>query len=297
MNRFNLPTFFLIAATGIGIGLTSQVLATQTTIADLVNSTDFHGISVDPNDPSRIYLATHTGLFVTDPDGEALSISDFRADFMGFSPDPTNPDVFYGSGHPATGGNLGIVKSEDGGITWSKISDGVNGPVDFHQMDVSKANPNIIVGNSQGLQISKDAGQSWQIVAPSPEGTIDLAASAIDENILYSATRTGIIKSVDAGISWTSAHPSISPATMIATASDGNIYAFMIGTGLIRAAENELDWQILSNNFGDQFMLHFAIDPSNAQNMYAVTLNQQARKLAIIASTDGGINWKVLGEQ
>ena len=293
-NKFNLTTIMLIAA--IGIGMSNPSMATQTTVADLINSTDFHGISVDPYDPSRIYLATHVGIFVTDPDGEARSISNFRADFMGFSPDPNNPDIFYGSGHPATGGNLGIVKSMDRGISWSKISDGVNGPVDFHQMDVSKANPDVIIGNAQGLQISRDAGRSWKIVAPSPEGTIDLAASAVDENTLYAATRTGIITSVDGGISWNSAHPSIRPATKITTAPDGKIYAFMIGTGLISTAEQELDWQLLGNDLGDQFMLHFTVDPSNDQNMYAVTFSQQTRKLAIVASTDGGINWKALGE-
>ncbi|MBI2030127.1 exo-alpha-sialidase, partial [Candidatus Kaiserbacteria bacterium] len=40
-----------------------------------------------------------------------------RDDYMGFSPHPTEADVFFTSGHPSRGGNLGFQKSDDGGAT------------------------------------------------------------------------------------------------------------------------------------------------------------------------------------
>src|SRR3546814_5804623 len=68
---------------------------------------------------------------------------------MGFTPHPADPEVLYASGHPAGGGNLGFIVSRDGGQSWAKLSDGAGGPDDFHQMDISKADPQVIYGRSE----------------------------------------------------------------------------------------------------------------------------------------------------
>lgn len=65
-----------------------------------------HGIAVDPSDPSRLFLATHHGLFLTSPDGTASRVSDNANDYMGFTPHPTDSSLLYASGHPAGGGNM-----------------------------------------------------------------------------------------------------------------------------------------------------------------------------------------------
>ncbi len=79
---------------------------------------------------------------------------------MGFTPHPADESVLYASGHPAGGGNLGFIVSRDGGRGWSSLSPGVGGPVDFHQMDVSKADPSVIYGAHGGLQASRDGGRT-----------------------------------------------------------------------------------------------------------------------------------------
>ncbi len=94
------------------------------------------------------------------------------------------PSVLYASGHPASGGNLGFIISIDGGKSWAKLADGVGGPVDFHQMDVSKADPKVIYGLYGGLQRSADGGRSWSKVGPAPDGLIDIAASGQDADTL-----------------------------------------------------------------------------------------------------------------
>jgi hypothetical protein len=63
---------------------------------------------------------------------------------MGFSLHPSNPDVIYTSGHPKSGGNLGVMKSVDGGMIFERIFLGLSGEsVDFHSMIISPANPHI----------------------------------------------------------------------------------------------------------------------------------------------------------
>lgn len=208
------------------ISATPPLLAAETSVTNLAGSTHFHGIAVAADDPSRIYLATHHGVYAVALDGGADRISANRNDYMGFTPHPSDPNLLYGSGHPVGGGNMGFIRSRDKGKTWQKLSNGVGGPVDFHQLDISKADPNIIVGMSRGFQMSRDGGRSWKMIAPGPQGLIDLAASAKDTDTFYAATRRGLVKSKDGGRSWKPAHIVQRTATMIHVGADASVYAY-----------------------------------------------------------------------
>jgi hypothetical protein len=265
-----------------------------TTIAALAKDTHFHGIAVDPADSSRVYLATHHGLYVMGIDGRAQRISEVR-DYMGFTAHPTNATVLFASGHPAGGGNLGFIVSRDGGRTWTKLSDGIGGPVDFHQMDVSKADPRVIYGVYQSLQRSTDGGQTWQVVGPAPADIIALAASSVEINTLYAATQSGLKQSTDGGRTWKTLTDQ--PTTMVHVTRDGAVYAFMIGTGLVRASERNFAWRVLGKGFGDEYLLHFAADPRDPKQLYAVTYNSRTRTQGVIASRDGGEHWTGVGAE
>lgn len=265
------------------------------TVSSLAERTHFHGIAVDSNDPSRLYLATHHGLFGVGLDGKARRISKTGDDFMGFTPHPTDGSVLYASGHPEIGGNLGFITSADGGKSWKQISKGVRGPVDFHQMDVSRVDPKVIYGVHGGLQVSKNGGWSWEIAGQAPKGLLDLAASGTDLNVLYAATRRGLLKSKDAGRSWHYAYIVQRPVTMVQTTSRAGVYAFVVGTGLIRAMEPGLNWRTIGGGLGDNFIVHLAVDPTDARNLYAVTHSPRDRRQAVLASADGGRSWFPLG--
>ena len=247
-----------------------------------------HGIAVDAKDSSRLYLATHYGVFLTSPDGTATRISEDRSDYMGFTPHPTEPRTFYASGHPPRGGNLGFIASTDGGRSWTQRSKGINGPVDFHAMDVSPADPKVVYGLYGGIQVSRDGGKTWEMAGSPPADVFDLAASAKDPNTLYAATRNGLKVSRDAGKSWEPASTMTQPASMVEVGSDGTAYAFIVGTGLVKTAEPSLDWTVLSSGFGERVLLHFAVDPSNPERLFAVAAEGE-----IFLSTDGGKSWQL----
>ena len=78
-------------------------------LEELANKTHMHGIAVDSADPVRLYLVTHHGFYVLSVNGNATRLSDNGDDYMGFTPHPTDPSVFYASGHPARGGNTGFI--------------------------------------------------------------------------------------------------------------------------------------------------------------------------------------------
>jgi hypothetical protein len=282
----------LLTAAGVLLAAVSAESVAQPTvpITDLLRSTHVHGLAVDRSAPGRLLIATHHGLHVLQIENGTVSpLSENRDDFMGFTPHPEDAQILYASGHPARGGNLGFIASADGGRTWETLSAGVGGPVDFHQMDVSKADPDVIYGNHGGLQVSRDGGRTWQQVGPPPEGMIDLAASARDAARLYAATQQGLLVSEDGGRNWQAAHLLRRPVSVIEAAADGTVYAFMVGSGLLRSEEPSLNWQTVTKDFGDRYLLHLAIDPDDRNRLFATTQHSE-----LLASRDGGQTWQLL---
>jgi len=294
--RYLVPIALVLLAAGVFLAMRSHSEA-STTVHALAEDTHFHGIAVDSADPSRLYLATHHGLYALAPDGSATRLSPVQ-DFMGFTPHPTDPSTLYASGHPAGGGNLGFIASEDGGESWSQLAEGVGGPVDFHQMDVSRADPNTIYGAYAGqLQVSRDGGHNWEVVGAAPDGLIDLAASSKDPGTLYAATQSGLLKSEDGGRTWQDAYWLRQPATMVHVTPDGAVYAFVVGTGLIETLEPKLSWQTISKDgFGGDYVLHLAVDPTSHSKLYAITFDPQSHEQTVLASADAGNTWAPLAK-
>src|SRR5262245_28780299 len=114
----------MIAPGAIAAALLTHTADAAGTSVPLSEISHIHGIAVDATDPSRVYLATHHGLYLASSDGIATEVSATRNDYMGFTPHPNDPAVLYASGHPAEGGNLGVIVSEDGGKNWRRLADG-----------------------------------------------------------------------------------------------------------------------------------------------------------------------------
>jgi photosystem II stability/assembly factor-like uncharacterized protein len=172
----------------------------------------------------------------------------------------------------------------------------VGGPADFHQLAVCATDPPTIYGAYRGqLQVSPDGGRTWEVVGPAPEGLIDLGVSFKEPGMLYAATQVGLLKSEDGGRTWQDAYWRHQPATMVRVAG-GVVYAFVVGTGLIRSVEPKLSWQsVTEHGFGRDYVLHLAVDPASPNKLYAITLNPQEMAQAVLASTDAGKTWVPLG--
>lgn len=255
----------------------------------LAQISHIHGIAADPASPGAVFLASHYGLFHATPDGTAERVSLTTDDFMGFTPHPSDPKVFFASGHPQSGGNMGIVRSNDGGVSWDPLALGVKGPVDFHAMDISKGNPFVMYGVSGGLQLSRDQGRTWDMVGPVPEGLLDLAVGTKDSNLLYAATRTGLMISRDGGRSWNPGHTLNVPVTMVDVAVDGRVYAYLFNQGLMRADEGRPNWFSLGTIPGENVLLHFA---AGSDGLYAVRQDG-----AVLKSLDDGKSWRPLASK
>jgi len=250
-----------------------------------------HGLAVDVKNSNKLYIATHYGLFVLMNEKDLYRIGKSKDDFMGFSLHPIDSNIFFTSGHPSFGGNLGFQRSEDGGITWKRVSDGVNGPVDFHTMTVSPVNPNLMYGWYQGnLQRSRDQGKTWEITNRDLRA-IYLAADSQDENTVYAATPQGIAVSKDKGATWGNLSSELKSGEVSVIAvhpKDAKIllaFSKILG-GLGKSDDGGKTWKKINENFGGEKIYHIAYDKNQPEMIYTLT-----DKNSLYKSADSGVTW------
>lgn len=250
-----------------------------------------HGHGLALTSDSKLYVATHHGLLMLEDDKDLYQVGTATDDYMGFSPHPTDPKTFFSSGHPSAGGNIGFQKSVDGGLTWQKISDGLNGPVDFHAMTISPANPNIVYGSYQGaVQRSTDSGNNWERL-PVDFAIVNFAADPTDENIVYVASPQGLFVSKDKALTWkpllevgTSGFVS---AIAIDPQNSKNLLAFADDMGgLIQSTDGGSVWKNLDQNFEGETPLYIAFNKALPNVGYILT-----EKNSIYKTTTNGISW------
>ncbi len=251
-----------------------------------------HGLAVDVQDPLKLYIATHHGLLLLQKEQDLYRVGKSKDDYMGFSVHPTDPNVLFSSGHSSTGGNIGVQRSEDGGVTWNTISKGVQGPVDFHAMTVSPVQPSLMYGWYQGnLQRSTDGGTTWEIV--NREITpIYLAADTADENVVYAATAQGVLVSADRGESWETLSPELEGGvvSVIAVQPDDENTLIVFSErfeGLGISTDKGQSWKRIDERFNGEFVVHLAFDKNTSGVLYALT-----HENALYKSGNAGETWK-----
>lgn len=258
----------------------------DTNTSQLLSLSDIHGLEVDINDPDRLYLPNHQGLYVQEADGEIKKQSEISDDLMSFAVHPSDENVFFASGHPRTGGNFGLIKSIDGGITWQDVSEGLNGPVDFHTMAVDSESGDHIYGYYAGaLQRSLDGGESWEYINDAPDQIIQLSAGS-EQGQMYAATTNGLYMSDDQGDSWKLA--AFEGETVIAieiNPTSGQLIANTSSQGLVLSNDGGKAWDT-SNFSTSDTVLYVSSSASEPTKSYLVT-----KSLKIFQSTDSGVSW------
>lgn len=206
-----------------------------------------HGIGVDPTDSSILYIATHGDFYQSRDGAPPVKVDKVRADYMAFNA-PHDKDLpLYASGHPSSGGNTGLIKSTDGGITWQSVSKVLEPPVDFHAMTLSNSDPNLILGfdsGGRGLFKTIDAGNTWENLEY-PEYISALTISPNDSQLIFAGTGNGIYNSNDGGTTWN--HIAYEGLTVYAMNFDdqGILFASVDTFGLVRSDDLGVSWKDL----------------------------------------------------
>lgn len=274
----------------------SNPAVTLTPAKNWQKNTHVHGLAVNPNNPAIAYIATHHGLLQRSESGQWFWMGKERADYMGFTADPTSPNRLYSSGHPPTGGNLGFQIGENQGEDWQQIS--MPG-VDFHTLAIAPSNPQVFYGypasGAEGLHTSTDGGKTWMQprTVGLAEAPFSLVVDPSNPQRVFATTRAGLYESTDGGNNWTLVfNTQDAPVVALALLKEGNStvmygYRFLKSVpGHYRSNDNGMTWQKLGNGISG-VILQLAIAPSNSQVFYAVNENN-----AVFQSQDGGKTWQ-----
>lgn len=256
-----------------------------------------HGIGYDSVN-QRLFVATHYGIFVW-KEGRLFQLGKSRDDYMGFSLHPTDPSIIYSSGHPQEGGNMGVMKSEDGGASFARIFRGLKGEaVDFHSMALSPANPKVLYGWFEGkIYRTQDGGKKWALAAARglPNGGFCFGASCLgpdtrDERVLYAGTPAGLFVSRDFGESWNGVNREGGVAGVgVDPANARRLFAFTQRWRLAISADGGKSWQTrdkgISLRVGEPIFA-FAFDSKDSKRVFAATPEQ------VFRSSDRGESWE-----
>jgi PKD repeat protein len=164
-------------------------------------------IAVNPQNGNVIYAGTPSGgLWKSTDAGQSWSplTDDFPS--LGVSAiaiDPTNPQRIFigtGDGDASDTYGTGVLKSEDGGLTWSHTSLAFNlsENVRSFKLIIDPTNPQVIFyASNKGLYRTQDGGNNWSVVQT---GTIrDVVFKPGSNSVLYSVTQSQFFRSVDGG--------------------------------------------------------------------------------------------------
>ena len=270
----------------LAVALTKPLsdLRAQTIPTDRISAVS--SLSLTSGNPPVVSLATRYGLLRAEPNGMATLIPGLEGGLTSLAAHPDDSNRLLTSGYNRDGYKLGVMMSVDGGENWTKIAEGLEGPVALYALDFSRSDSNIVYGGSDGLQISRDGGTSWTAAGKAPAEIFDLAASSMDSDTVYAATKGGIFFTRDGGANWEPGHPIRNTATMVYTAPSGKLYAFLLGTGLITAEEPDLNWTILFTDVADRYFTNMAAHPADPRRLYATVDTG-----AIMTSGDAGRTW------
>ncbi len=221
--------------------------------------------------------------------------------------DPLNPQIVYagtGDRDVTSRTQRGVIKSTDGGISWT-ISNAGMGNVVVGKMIIDPKHPDtLLAATSGGIYKSTNGAISW-----SRKGTgnnvKDIEACPVDFTRLYATGGGTMYYSHDNGETWTrsTGYGSGSRGAIAVSANRPNYVYFIqtsnrVFTGLYRSTNygvtfstqsttpNIMDYDINGNGTGGQawYNLDISANPNNAEEILVGGVN-------IFKSTNGGVSW------
>ena len=279
-----------------------------------------NAIAFDPGNSSVIYIGSAGGgVWKTTNGGTSwTALTDFGPS-LGVSSilvDPASPNTIYvatGDGDGRDSPSVGILKSTDGGATWSTTGlNWVRSDVRYTRKLVKNSTGGrILVATSIGIFYTDDAGSTWTQantgvfydLEQMPGSTGTFYATAVN------GTTAQVFRSTDNGVTWTQVHSlaSSNRAELGVSAANANFVGVLYskssdsgfngfyssvdgGTAwaLKASTPNLLGWNATGNDAGGQgwYDLTLAVDPTNANTIYLGGVNTWK-------STNGGTSWTI----
>ncbi|HOM99081.1 MAG TPA: SBBP repeat-containing protein [Acidobacteriota bacterium] len=191
----------------------------------------YTAVAIDPKHPSTVYVGTQgQGIFKSTDKGDTWNVAS-----EGLSGDaltiyrlvfhPGNPNILF------AGTNGSLQKTQDGGQSWTATS--LSGVGQVRGVAVDPTAPDTLYASGvfpkvgAGVAKSSDGGATWS-VSPTPPTGVRLAGVITDlqmrpgnPQVLLAATAAdGVLHTLDAGATWSSASAGLGTKTVLGLAVD-----------------------------------------------------------------------------
>ena len=274
---------------------------------------DIRGFSltVDPVNTQNVYVNTLSDSVYKSTDGGVswsvtlVQLDGQKEHVKSLVIDPTNARVLYAL--PSLNASYGVLKSVDGGGTWTRLTAGF--PILRHidKLAISASSPQILYAGIafDGVYKSTDGGDTWTKLRWAAYPGYVFGRDPFRPRTLYVGMGGSLFETTDGGDSWTlkgitigvqsfAIDPS-SPQTLYVGGGDANGAAVekITDRGLVR-----VNLGLPPNTAGSrQNVQILAVDPSNPQTLYAGLGWTSARKggSGVYKTTDGGASWRDVG--
>jgi len=284
----------------------------------------------DPSDEQKLYAATEDGLYQTRDRGASWQLVGLDEYFVfGVAVHPLRPGTLFASTYHNRTQEVDILKSVDGGATWTSSSQGIEGNPVFADLIFHPTAPETLFafGNGWPLHVSRDGGATWtNLGQPLVSLTFGLAgtlfgapydengvlksidgglhwtqAGALDDRIrqvlaangrLYAAGRLGVWISTDNGAHWRPSSRGLSARNVGDLTESGSVLYATFTEGALASRTDGTSWRELESDEPDARIVRFLTAGPNA--IYALQVQGEFERSTFVRSRDGGTTWTEL---
>ena len=272
-------------------------------------------MATDPRDPYIVYAVFQPSLYKSHDGGRTWTLLASFVHIEALLVHPAAPDTLYvGATHGVNAELAGVLKSEDGGVTWVSKPFGTN--LEFGLATALAGSPtdaNVVFAGAGGSAVlrSLNGGASWDMTDNMPGVIASLVISPRDTRIVYAGSESysyyyggyypgAFARSGDGGLTWTRTIPAASVSaialdpdvsTRVYVGLAGDLRMDDIGTGVRRSDDGGVTFSNASNGLPTGTLVSSLIlDPADSSTLYAGT------NRGVFRSRDSGANWSALGQ-
>lgn len=218
-----------------------------------------------------------------------------------FDADAANCD--YATNTP---GGVGVLKSTDGGQTWTPINNGLQN-LYIGSLAMNPDNPDVLLAaagshtfrEGGGIYLTEDGGQTWTFRAGYHMTAVEFAPS--DPNIAYATGEGPFYHSEDGGRTWDiyerpempgsgawgpkGIYPGITIDIEVDPRNPQRLFLNSYGGGNFLSEDGGQTWVVAARGYSGADLIGMAVDPTNAGIVYVNGRSGPHR------STDGGVTW------
>jgi photosystem II stability/assembly factor-like uncharacterized protein len=156
-----------------------------------------------------------------------------------------------------------ILRTADGGATWTPLIDRIDNPDGYHYYGIAAADNGLFLAGEMGMLFrSDDRGVNWERLE-SPYGGSYFGVLATPTSALAFGLRGRTVRSGDGGLRWelvpTPAHSALSGGRAF---SDGSLWLVGIDGQVLRSTDSGRSFLLLANRFAGAAAIEEAADGS-----------------------------------